>query len=279
MLERDAEHERFERLLALVHATVQDPSAPAAIAADARAWLSAQGIEGEDLDALAALPPARLLLYRKLVRRGLSGAIRQEIPRTAARLGDRFDAEVSAWFDEQMPRSHYLRDVAFELVAWATPRWQGWGDDAWLADLARHELSEFEVATASEDEAEHEHEARTGAELSLEHAVVFHPAARVVRYQHAVHRLRPELEARDIPAREATVLLAYRDAQHDVRYLELTPLAAAIVGRLLSGEPLGAAVTAGCADLGQPLTDAVLQGTAGLLADLGERGALLGARP
>jgi hypothetical protein len=44
------------------------------------------------------------------------------------------------------------------------------------------------------------------------------------------------------------------------------------------GEPLGAALAPACAAIGAPLTDAVLTDTARLLADLGERGVLLGAR-
>ncbi len=47
----------------------------------------------------------------------------QEIPRTAARLGAAFGVWVDRWIDEEAPRSRYFRDVAFELVAWAGPRW------------------------------------------------------------------------------------------------------------------------------------------------------------
>jgi hypothetical protein len=70
-------------------------------------------------------------------------------------------------------------------------------------------------------------------------------------------------------------LLAHRDATHTVRWLELTPLAAALFERLAAGLRLDEAVAAAC-----EATDARFEAdaVASLLADLGERGVLLGAR-
>ncbi|MGD0530321.1 MAG: DUF2063 domain-containing protein, partial [Polyangiaceae bacterium] len=72
-------------------------------------------------------------------------------------------------------------------------------------------------------------------------------------------------------------LLAYRDADHVVRWLEVTPLAAAILARLVAGEALGEAVERACAEA-STAPAAVLPDIARLLADLGTRGVLLGAR-
>jgi hypothetical protein len=63
-----------------------------------------------------------------------------------------------------------------------------------------------------------------------------------------------------------------------VRWLELTPLASAIVTRLLAGESLGEAVQHACS-LAATAPASVLPDIARLLADLGERGVLLGADP
>jgi hypothetical protein len=243
------------------------------VAADRRAWLTARGVHADDVESLCALPPARLLLYRKLVRRTLRGAIRQELPRTAARLGARFDADVERWLDAELPRSHYLRDVAFELVAWVAPRWAADSEvPPWMAELARHELVEFEVATtpAAAPSAPPE-------PLALERGLVFHEAARVIRYGHAVHQLSADVDARDEPPARETALFAYRDPEGDVRWLELSPLAARLVERALQGETLQAALAGACADTGETLRQPVLEGTARLLADLAERGALLGS--
>jgi hypothetical protein len=62
-----------------------------------------------------------------------------------------------------------------------------------------------------------------------------------------------------------------------VRWLELTPLAADVVERLAAGEPLGAAVVAACET--HAVAPAAVGGdVARLLASLGDRGILLGAR-
>jgi len=284
-------------LAALERALQRSVTAPDGeeIAADPRAWLARAGLEGPDLEAMAALPPKRLLLYRSLIRRGQTGAIRAGIPRTAARHGARFEADVARFIEAEPPRSRYLRDVAFEFVGFAAPRWAGDPEvPAYLADLARHELAAFAAACAEQDEeagAPGAPEAlgdeapgnpgddapgRPREELSLDRGARFQRAAALVRYEHAVHRLQGDESARDVPAREPTRLLVYRDASHDVRFLELTPLAAEILGRLLAGAALGEAVVAGCAALGHPVDGPVLESTAALLSDLAERGALLG---
>jgi hypothetical protein len=268
---------------ALLRALTRTVSAPREdeIAADPRAWLARQGVSGDDLEAMAAIPTERLLLYRRKIRRSLRGAVRVEIPRAAARLGDAFDAYVDRYLDEELPRSRYLRDVAFEFVRWAAPRWaEDPAVPAYLADLARHELIAFVAAGAiagEEGGGEPDAPEAAGEELSLERGVRFHRSATLIRYEYAVHRLQADLAARDAPPREPTALFVYRDAEHEIRYLELTPLAAAIAGRLLAGGTLRDAVLGGCAELGHPVDAAVLEGAAALLADLGRRGALLGA--
>lgn len=263
----------MEGVLRALQRTVAEPRADERVREDKRAFLAEIGFEGPDLEVMEGVDARRLLLYRRLVRRGLRGAIKVEIPRTAARLEGAFDDYVSRFFDEELPRSPYLRDVAFEFVAWAAPLW---AEDervpTYLGDLARHELVAFEVAGHPSEDGE-----LTGAPIDLERAVRFGAAARIARYEHAIHRLDADLAARDVPARQASALLVYRDAEHEIRYLDLTPLAAAIVGRLLAGETVRSSVIGGCADLQAPLSAEVLEGTARLLSDLGDRGVLLGA--
>jgi hypothetical protein len=268
-----SERNRLETLLGAVDRLVREPLAEAEVERDTEAFLARGGLPPRDVEATAAVGKKRLLLYRKLVLRGLRAAIRAEIPRAAARLGARFDADVDAFVSACPPRSHYLRDVAFEFVDWAAP---GWATDAgvpsYLADLARHELSLFTVGSAADPDG-----ACGPADLELERSVRFHPSVRLFRYAHAVHELSAELGATDVPAQTPTILLGYRDPQSDVRYLALSDLAGAVVERLVAGETLEMAVRASCEAFGRPLSDDVLAGTARVLTDLVERGAVLGA--
>jgi hypothetical protein len=183
----------------------------------------------------------------------------------------RFDEDFARFVDEIGPRTHYLRDVPGELLAWAGPRWRS--DPAvppYLPDLASFEIAHFAVAASEANVA-----GGRAAEVALDRPLAFSPSSRLLRYEWAVHELPDDEEARDAPDHRLVQLLAYRDADHLVRWLELTPLAALLLEKLQSREPLGAALTSACAELGTAPAD-VLPDVARLLADLGERGVILG---
>ena len=226
-----------------------------------------------DAEARAALEAEleRWLVYRKLVRNTLKNALSLAIPRTMARLGAVFDASFERFLAERGPRTHYLRDVTVELLDFVAPLWR---EDArvppWSLDLARHEALEIIVASLADPPVAHEL-----GELDVERGLRFIEAARVVRYDYAVHRLPAAEDDRSAPVREPTALFVYRDGEHDVRYLELTPLAADLLERLFTGASLKSALLESSARHGEAPARA-LPSVAELLADLAARGALLG---
>jgi hypothetical protein len=248
-----------------------------AIAQDLRGWLEERGVPPDDIEAILAAPP-RLGVYRSLVRNGLSSVVLRMLPRTRARMNaaceGRFDADLAGFVDEVAPRTHYLRDVPAEYLAWAEPRWRADASvPAYLPDLATHELTQFAVAAAAPASR-----APGVAEVALDRPLAFLDSTRLVHHGWAVHELPADEDATGEPTRREIHLLAYRDADHVVRWLELTSLASAIVTRLLAGEPLGEAVEGACGQASTvPAT--ILPDIARLLADLGERGVLLGADP
>jgi hypothetical protein len=213
----------------------------------------------------------RFLVYRKLVRNTLRKAVELAIPRTVARLGSLFDEYFERFLAERGPRTHYLRDVTTELLDFVEPLFRS---DArvppWAHELARHEALEIVIASLGEPVVP-----RALGELDAERGLAFIEAARVVRYEFAVQRLPASEADRSEPARESSALFVYRDAEHDVRYLELSALAAGLVERLLAGESLKAALLGACTATGTE-PGAALAGAAALLADLAARGALIG---
>jgi hypothetical protein len=243
---------------------------------DLRGFLAARGVAVEDVDAILAAP-RRLAVYRSLVRNGLEGVVVRMLARTRTRLnaacGGRFDADVARFLDEVGPRTHYLRDVPHEFFAWAGPQWSvDPRVPAYLSDLATHELACFAVAAAPTRP-----DAQALGEVAPDRALVFADSTRLMRYASAVHELPADETATDLPSRRDVHLLAYRDPGHAVRWLELTPLAGAIVGRLMRGDALQSAIRSACDDHGTAPA-AVATSVARLLADLGERGVLLGAK-
>jgi hypothetical protein len=211
-----------------------------------------------------ALPP-RVAIYRRLVRNTLEGVVYKLLPRTREHMGVAFDDSVARFLEEEAPRTHYLRDVPFEFVRWATPRWKDEGAAPWLVDLARHEIASFAVSTVPhlpEPKAE---------EVALDRPLLFNSLVRIERYAHVIHEDAVPPDARDI------ALLYYRDDAHALRTLELTPLAAALLERAPS-MPLQQAIAKSCEETNIAMNDETLASIARLLADLGERGILLGAR-
>jgi hypothetical protein len=245
-----------------------------AFVSDLRTFLESRGVAREDVEAIVTAP-ARLGVYRRLVRSNLVEVVLCMMPRTRARMNDAcagaFDADLARFLDEVGPRTHYLRDVPHELFAWAAPQWRARaGVPAYLVDLATHELISFAVGAAESASS------GVAQEISLDNPLAFIGSMRLVRYAYAVHELSPDVDDRSSPAKRDVSLLVYRDADNAVRFLDLTPLARAILERLAAGDPLGAAVQSACASENATPTPEVLADIARLLANLGERGILLG---
>ncbi len=258
------------RLEAMIAAACLGARSEEDFTSDLRGFLAAHGVTGEDAEAILAAPP-RLALYRRLVRNNLTGVAWKMLKRTRARLNaaveGAFDASFDAFLDEAGPRTHYLRDVPGEFLAWVEPRWRGREDvPAWIADYARHELVEFQVAAAPSAEV-------VGiGELRPDRPLVFAAALRLVQYTYAVHALPSDESDRSAPDARPTALLVYRTEDDGVEQLALTPLQAAIVERLLAGVPLAQAVL----QAGAIGTPAVPVDVATFLADLAARGVVLG---
>jgi hypothetical protein len=247
-----------------------------ALGGDLQAYLARHGVAKEDAEAILA-SPRRLGLYRQLVRHNVVNVVSTMLERTRARLDARvpgaFERSVADFLAEQGPRTPHLRDVPSEFLAWAAPRWR---DDArvpaWLVDYAELELVDFTIGVAPRPAPP-----PPLADVTADRALLFGDPRVIVHLDWAVHEIAGD-DVQATPEKRAVHLLVYRDAKHCTRMLDLTPLASAILERLFAGSPLARAMVEACASSGHPMDDAVLGGAAKLLADLGERGVLLGAR-
>jgi hypothetical protein len=250
-------------------------TAGADIAADVRGFVDRRGVARDDVDAIASAP-LRLAVYRTLVQNGLKTIVGKVLPRTRARLNaaqpGRFDDDFARFLQAVGPRTHYLRDVPDELLAWALPQWHiDTAVPRYVTDLANHESAEFAVASAPDDVPS------AGGPVAIHRPLTFARAARLVRHAWRVHELSDDPSASDVPAAGPVALLAYRDAEHRASWLELTPLAASIVEALMAEKALGDAVEHGCVEH-QTTAAAVATDAARLLADLADRGIVIGSR-
>ncbi len=253
------------------------PEETRALEVDPARFLAEHGLDAEDAEAMRG-DARRLALYRRLVRHNVVNVVHAMLERTRARFDvvrpGLFDATVDAFLAEVGPRTPHLRDVPAEVLAFAAPRWKAEASvPVWLLEHAELELVEFTIGIAP----------RAGdvgelVDVSPDRPLAFVEPTAIVRTTHAVHELAAG-DPRAEPAARDVALLVYRDAAHQTRFLELSPLASAILERLLSGSPLAGAMVLACEATGATLDDGVLAGAARLLADLAERGVLLGARP
>ncbi len=255
-----------------LHRVIVDPAAPAVLPLDPLAFHRAATDAPEAAARLAAVPPERLLVYRHLIRRTLHDVLADFLPRVRSRRGEElFAADADAWIAEHGPRSRLLRDLPGEFVAWIAPRWAVAPTiPPWLADLARHELLELEIAAAPASSAV------PPRPFTLDARLAFDASARLVRHAFAVHELPDALGPDDVPRPGHTALLVYRDREHTVRFLQLSPLAEALVDALLQAATVEDAIRCAVATTGESLSDDTLARVSALLAELADRGALLG---
>jgi len=241
-------------------------------AAGIAAWLARHRITGPDAEALTR-DFTRLQLYRRLVRGNLREALHATLPRTLARLEGNFARYFDEFLQVSPPVTRYLRDLTPQFLRFALERWlRDPQVPEYLGDLARHEALQVEVASLLALPKNH-----VPAELSLEEGVEFIDAVRLVQYAWAVHTLPDDETNRELPERGAVSLLVYRSPEHEVRYLELGAFAHALLSSLLDDRlSLRLSLNASAARVGQTLDDALLTRAARLLAELAERGALLG---
>lgn len=218
----------------------------------------------------------RWRVYRRMARTRLSDAVEASFPRLfqlveAAPLVER-------WLDESPPRSPYLRDVAGEFSRWLRPELLP--SPPFALALAAYEWLRLEVAFAHEEEgAADVHEAR---ELSFERPAVLTPAHRIVHTTWAVHRIAEEIEdpSRLEVAEGSFALCVYRDpATLEVRVLELSPIAAAILEEVASGER-SVVESVRRAQAREPfeIDGPFISAFADLVADLIDRGVWLGSK-
>ncbi len=233
-------------------------------------WLRSRGVAEADIAYLSQTGLEGLAVYRRLIRGTLRHALSLTIPRTLSRLGPHFERYFDRFLLEAGPRSRYLKDLSREFLDYTVPLWANDPElPSYLSELAEHEALRIELSAMPLTTEPLEARA-----LALDKPVRFTAASRLVHYRHRVHELSAAIEDQSAPEVGDTHLFVYRSPEHDVRYLELTPLAAGFIAHLLGGAPLGKALELACQEKGTTLDSSIVRGSAEVLSDLAERGAL-----
>jgi hypothetical protein len=222
--------------------------------------------------------PERWKVYRRMVRLRFAESIEHAFERLLAVVGaDCFRAIIWQFLAEAPPRSHYLRDVPGEFLRFFEENrnalMRTYVLPGYALDLARYEWAELETAYSFEE---------TGAAevgpLDMHRVAVLSPALCLIDLAYPVHRM--GTDGHDDAMQPAPFSLClYRDAKtHDVAVLELTPVTGAMLNLMeCRNMPLTEVVRNAAQRVGVTVDVAFVEALSTLLADLIERGVLLGS--
>lgn len=204
--------------------------------------------------------------YRDMVRRRLLDVVEQALPRFEAAIGkDGLIRLFDRFLEGGGSASPFIRDVPGELLAWLDSSGTASELPASALDLARYEWARQSTGHEADGPAPN------GTELDMSRPAALLYAHRLLALSHPAHR--DEGSA----SQEKTFLCLYRDpSTHDVKTLELTAAAHALLEELGADRPLSSAISRAAERVGAPLDRAFLEATSAVIADFVDRGLLVG---
>jgi hypothetical protein len=231
-----------------------------------------------DLAFPAGASAERWNVYRRMVRQRIAEQVEHAFERLRAVIGaERLRALIERFLVECPPRSNYLRDVPGEFLQFFEAHRRELAQEHALppfaVDLARYEWAELDTAYSFEENG-----SSAVGPLDMARVPVLSPAHRLVDVAYPVHRLGADANDAAL-APEPQCLCLYRDSKtHEVEVLELTPVTGAMLALMAARTlPLTEIVRSAADQVGVLVDVAFVEALSTLLADLLERGVLLGS--
>jgi uncharacterized protein len=221
----------------------------------------------------------RMGIYRELFFNNISGFLTDTLP-VLHRIvpAPDWDALVRDFMIHHRAHSPYFLDIPREFLRYLDEqRGDQPHDPPFLRELAHYEW--VELALSVHDAAIDADSIDRDGDLLAGHPVLS-PLAWPLSYRYPVHRIGPDHQPTEPPA-TATYLLVYRDAAEEVRFLELNPVSARLLG-LLAEQADDPAYTGRQAletiasELQHPDPEQVFAGGRQILEDWHARGIVLG---
>lgn len=218
----------------------------------------------------AGVPARASRLYRELLRNNLEGFLLACCPVTREVLGPRrWSRLVNAFFRDARCQAPWFREIPREFADWLATSTAAATLPPWVPELVHYEWVELALDVTEAAPVPHD----PAGDLMAARPVLA-PASMNLAYAWPVHRIGRAWRPRK---QHPTHLLAYRDADGAVRFMELNAVSARLVDLVAGGNMTGVqacrriAEEFACTD-----TDAVIRHGAQLLGQLHEAGALSG---
>jgi hypothetical protein len=182
--------------------------------------------------------PARMGMYRELFFNNIENFIATGFPVLKSILaGERWLALVQDFFSRHRCRTPLFIEIAEEFLAYLREeRGERPEDPPFLLELAHYEWVELALAVS---EVEVPPPDAALARDPLLHKIRLSELAWPLAYRFPVHRIGPDSQPAEPPA-EPTFLVAYRDCEDIVRFMEVNPVTYRLLEILEEGGPLPA---------------------------------------
>ena len=218
----------------------------------------------------------RMKIYRELFYNNIEGFIANTYPVLRRILpDDRWHAMMRDYFAQHISHTPLFPEMPREFLKYLEHERIPQPDDPpFLLELAHYEW--VELALSLLDEKIDATEIDAQGDL-LDGIPVISPLAWVLSYRFPVHKIGPDFQPSEAGGMQ-THLIVYRDADFDVRFIEINPVTARLL-QLFSGEDAvsgRAALQQIAAELNHPQPGIVIQGGMELLNDLRRRQVILG---
>jgi hypothetical protein len=219
------------------------------------------------------VPARRMQVYNELLLNNLEGFLLACFPVLRQVLGKRnWNRLVRDFFSEHTCQSPIFRQIPEEFVQYLQQERQAHENDPpWLPHLAHYEWIELALSVSPLDMRDIH--ANPEGDLMTGHPCL-NPVHAVCHYPYAVHRIGPKNK---IATPLTTTILAHRDHEDVVRFIEINPITARLVELLEPGKLTGAAALEQIAtELQHSRPETVIQGGITILDQLRAAQVILG---
>jgi hypothetical protein len=221
------------------------------------------------------IEPRRMKIYAELFYNNVEGFLATAFPVLRKITPDaRWHAMARDFFARHESHQPLFRGIAAEFLRYLErERGRVKGDPPFLRELAHYEWVELALGVAQAPESRADPRGNL-----LDGVPVVSPLAWPLDYAFPVHRIGPD-DQPDAPPPQPTHLVAWRDRDDEVKFMEANAVTARLLHLLRPGRTTGRKALARIArELKHPQPELVIQEGAGILDGLRGRGIILGTR-
>lgn len=181
------------------------------------------------------VPAKRMQMYRELFFNNVESFLSSNFPVLRKILSDaQWQQLAQDFFASHLCTSPYFSEIPEEFIIYLqNERKENTGDHPFMLELAHYEWVEMALSIAQDSLPETKSQLIT----NLEQTISLSPLAWVLAYQFPVHKISPDYLPTQAPE-QASYLIAYRDSEDEVRFIELSLMSFRLLQTLEKQQPV-----------------------------------------